>query len=205
MVASARPDLSAPTNGDIRARRQLRQDMLDQQRALTKRLAQPEQQDAATRDELLQSIMQMVDCAAGICRSLVGQLVLQAERGQFLAQLRAKNVELLTAEEREELAASSQEADGAVLEGEARAFVTDCGRRLEFCLERMEEALLNEDLILARQLHEQASRITKAMREIQDGWPWSDARSTLESWAQYQRGELMDFETFRHELLKVAK
>jgi hypothetical protein len=90
-------------------------------------------------------------------------------------------------------------------DNEARLFVADCARQLEHFLEGQSKALSGDDSHLARIYCEQARRIAATQREIQTSWPWSDVEACEASRRQYERGVLMDFETFKHELLKAAQ
>ena len=93
----------------------------------------------------------------------------------------------------------------ASLERQARTFVIECARCIAYCQQGIAESLESDDLETARGYCKQAGRMVEALREIEGCWPWTDQAAALESLRQYQRGELMDFETFKHELLKAAQ
>jgi len=140
---------------------------------------------------------------------LLKQLVLRARRAQLCGKLAAmENCSELTASEKvalEQTLSQPTDREDALLGSQARRFVGDCARSIESCLESVSESLSSDDVIHAGILCKQAHRITAAMREIQDNWPWPDQQAESESRGQYERGELMDFETFKNELLKAAQ
>jgi hypothetical protein len=87
----------------------------------------------------------------------------------------------------------------------ARRVISAALGHVQFCLKAMARSLASNDLATAQAYSHQALKLTEALRQVHDAWPWLDLEAIHESWKQYVSGELMDFETFKHELLKAAK
>lgn len=153
-----------------------------------------------------ESFSRMTDTVVGIGRLLMEELLLRAQLehlcGNSPFQLPADSAGQAQ-DQQSSLAAIVQE--GTNQDERARHFVSDCSRRLELCLDWLSDSLSEDDAPSAAFFCQQARRIASAMREVQNAWPWVNQEAIAESWRQYQRGELMDFETFKHELLKAAK
>ncbi len=94
---------------------------------------------------------------------------------------------------------------GSFCDEHAHAFLEECSGALESCLAEQADSLARGDLAQATSCCEQARRLTAVWRDVQRYWPWPDVAALEKSWQQYTRGELMDFETFKHELLKSAQ
>jgi hypothetical protein len=90
-------------------------------------------------------------------------------------------------------------------DADARRFLKECAWHIDRCLESLGQCLAREEGDLARVIGQQARRIIGAMREVSDAWPWTDEEAIEASWNQYRQGQLMDFETFKHELVKAAQ
>jgi hypothetical protein len=168
--------------------------------------AQFDQDHAKLRDELQASVVDMADCMVMAGKALLKKLVLSAELERIFQRLDAAWRASTSDEEKSKIAALLASRDrNSNCDAEARGFVKECAWHIDNCLESMEKSLANENLELARAIGQQARRITAAMREVHNAWPWTDADSIEESWRQYRNDELMDFETFKHELLKAAQ
>jgi hypothetical protein len=170
-------------------------------------LASLDQEIAALNTTGLSAIVGMTDCVVRAGKDLLKLLVLQAEMNQLQRQMNAENCPS-TAEEKSAALSNPVDLEYPVspsLESQARHFVADCARRLELCLDWQGDCLDDDDLQAARVFGQHARRLISTLREIQDNWPWSDAEMAEQSWRQYQKGTLMDYETFKHELLKFAE
>lgn len=169
----------------------------EKQKALLAELASLDQQTAEHRVGRLESVTKMTDATVAHGRKLVERLVLLARlTQQFNETTREPNqaAELELADQRD-----------VAIRSNARDFLASCGEALEVCLETLAITIDAEDVQSASLVCQQAQRLTKTMREIQGAWPWIDEQGVNESWRQYRRGELMDFEAFKHALLKAAK
>ena len=170
------------------------------------RLAQLDQQLAQAKDVALADITRMTECVVTGGGKLLELLVLEARLTELFGQVAAPDG-TLSDEAKASLASVLpwREQQVSPLDGDARKFVEDCARRIELCLQWIDDCIDDDDLPAARAFCKQASRLTAAMRSVHDSWPWANAEEIDESWRQYRRGELMDFETFQHELLKAAQ
>lgn len=174
-------------------------------RALSQ-LAQFDQHHAQLRDELLASVAGTADCMVAAGKALLKKLVLSAERELIFQRLEAAWSDSTSEEEKSKITALLASRDqNSLRDAEARGFVKKCAWHIDACLESLGECLANEEFELARVIGQQARRITAAMREIHDAWPWTDENANEESWRQYRTGQLMDYETFKHELLEAAQ
>lgn len=169
-------------------------------------LAQIDQEDAKRRDEVLGCVVAIADRLVAAGKSLLKTLVLIAEREQLFQHLDAAWSAASTEEEKSAISSllTSRERY-TVPHTKAREFLARCASHVDSRLDEIDECLANEEFELARAIGQQARRITAAMREVHNAWPWTDADSLEESWRQYRNDELMDFETFKHELLKAAQ
>jgi hypothetical protein len=169
-------------------------------------LAQFDQVYAKHRDGLLTSVAGMADCTVMAGKELLKKLVLSAELEQIFQRLDAAWGASTSEEEKSKIAALLASRDrNKPCDAEARGFVKECAWHIDTCLESLEECLAKEDFELARAIGQQARRISAAMRDVHNAWPWTDLDSLEESWRQYRNDELMDFEMFKNELLKVAQ
>jgi hypothetical protein len=175
--------------GELRRRRQIAE------------VARKDQELARLQEQELESIGKMTDAVTKLGPLLFQEMV---DQGEILRKAAA--IHSASSDEKAKFAEwiDSFETDEE-LEQQARRFVEDCARRIDFCLEGLFEALSREDLTSSRVYCEQTRRLVGAMRHIQESWPWTDIEALEKSWRQYHRGELMDFETFKNELLKAAK
>lgn len=182
------------TCDDLRRAKKARRKACEQQRVALAELAQLEQELAELEKQELESVKSMTDSVVAHGKKLLERLLVE---GQGSA----------TATSYDGL---STVADPTVIgeslnDNDARRFLVACARRVEFCLEGLAESLAVDDSQASGVYCEQARRLTGALREIQDSWPWVKVEAIAESWSQYERGELIDFETFKHELLKATK
>lgn len=138
---------------------------------------------AGSRAAFIESIVAMTDASVAEARLLWKQLWL---RSQLQAQ-----------------AAVSSDADA--LDAEARSYVARGARRIALFLEWQSAAFAEHDIDTARTLGSHVLRLSSALAEVQDAWPWIDHQAEHQSWRQYLQGELVDFETFKHELLEAAQ
>ena len=169
-------------------------------------LGQFDQDDAKLRDELLASVLGMADCVVLAGKALLKGLVLRAEQEQLYSRLDAAWSESSSEEEKSAIAALLASRDrNSLRHAAAHHFVRECAGHIASCLESLDECIANEEIDLARAIGQQARRMAAAMREVYDAWPWTDEEAIEESWKQYRQGQLMDFETFKHELLKAAQ
>jgi hypothetical protein len=178
----------------------------DEWRRAIAQLAQFDQNEARLRDELIANVVSFADRVVAGGKAILKKLVLPAEREQIVQRLDAARS--ASSSEEETSATSALLASGdryASPDAEAREFVKKSAAHLEFWLEQLDECLADEEFELARVVGQQVRRISAAMREISETWPWMDEGAIQESWRQYQNGQLMDFETFKHELLKAAE
>jgi hypothetical protein len=189
-------------------RRHQCRDDFEKHRDTILKIAQFDQSLAASKEKGLQSITAMADSVVSAGRLLIEELVLRAQVVQLVNELLANSNGSVSDVEKKSInhaAAERLDQGDSSLDVHARLFVSDCARRTELCLDWVYDSILEEDFQSAKSFCEQAQRLNGAMREIQDSWPWLDIQAEQESWTQYQRGELMDFETFKNELLKAAK
>jgi len=191
----------------IRSRDEACREATESWRCANAQLAQLDQELAKCRDEEIVSVTGMADCLIAVGKSLLKRVVLQAEREQHCNQLSVASRNLSSEEERRLIAdlLESGQSSRALIETDAQRFVQDCAMHIDSCLEWQGECFEREDVESARAIGGQARRIVAAMREVVSSWPWTDLEAIEESWKQYQRGELMDFETFKNELLKAAQ
>jgi len=171
-------------------------------------LARLDQEIAAGTEGGLNSITKLAEAVTAEGKLLLKELLLRAQLDQRYGELRAKEKSTLPEEEKQAIdLALSESGEGAAgrVDADARRFISRVAEGMEVCLQWLADSISNEDLQSAQLFCEQASRLNRAMQEIQDSWPWLDLQAEQESWRQYQRGELMDFETFKNELLKAAK
>jgi len=182
---------------------------LEEWRQAMAQLARLDQIDAKLRDELdefLASVSGMADCMVAAGKALIKHLVLSAEQEQLFNRLEAARSESSSEDEKSAIAALlASRGRNSVGDAEAREFVKVCAWHIDSCLEALDECLAREEVDLARAIGQQARRIMVAMREVSDAWPWTDEEAIEASWNQHRQGQLMDFETFKHELLKAAQ
>jgi hypothetical protein len=173
----------------------------------TANLASLDQELAEAKSRRLQCVVSATDATVCLEKNLVKKLVIGAQVTEFLWQLTGQNSENRTPEEEAAIARlrAVDVPDRLSLDNDARRFVAGCAEAIELCVQWTIDCIDDEDLIGARGLLEQAHRLTVAMRAIQNAWPWLDEQGARKSWQQYHEGTLMDFETFKHELLKAAK
>lgn len=170
-------------------------------------VAQFDQQLAECRDSEITCVTGMADCLVTAGKALIRLLVLHAEREQLRNQLIAAIGKPQSAEEEHLLATqfNPNENARASLDANARKFIRECALHLDGCLDSQDGCFDREDFESARIIGSHARRIVAAMREVSDAWPWVEQEGIDESWRQYRQDELMDFETFKHELLKAAQ
>jgi hypothetical protein len=197
-LAEARDGLRRHDAASLEAREEWR-------RALAQ-LGKFDQDHAKLRDELLASVLGMADCVVVAGKALIKGVVLHAEQEQLYTRLDAAWSASSSEEEKSAIAALLVSRDRNSLNHvDAHQFVKECAWHIASCLEWLDECLANDEFDLARAIGQQARRITIAMREVYNAWPWTDEEAIEASWKQYRQGQLMDFETFKHELLKAAQ
>jgi hypothetical protein len=82
-------------------------------------------------------------------------------------------------------------------------FVSCCAETLVEFLGMAEERC-NDEASQSRVLIQQAKRVADILMYVERAWPWSNLKAFEESWRQYHSGTLMDFESFKNELLRSA-
>jgi hypothetical protein len=191
----------------MRSRDEACREATESWRSANAQLAQLDQELAKCRDEEIVGVTGMADCLVAAGKAFIKRIVLHAEREQLCNQLSAASRELRSKEERDLIAALLEpgQYSRALLETDAQRFVQECAWHVDSCLEWQDECFDREDVESARAIGGQARRIVAAMREVYGAWPWTDLEAIEESWRQYRQGQLMDFETFKHELLKAAQ
>lgn len=203
MVTSAQLSSIIDANRELRRADLACREAQENWRYAIAQLARIDQQDAKLRDQGLATLAELACSVVARGKALLRLLVLRAERQQLRDQIGQLKLESKPSETSPELDASDN--DWTSLEPQARGFVNDCAGHVDSCLRWQIENFASGDVEAARMTGVYACRIIAAMREIMGSWPWTDWVAIEDSHRQHQQGQLMDFETFKHELLKAAR
>jgi hypothetical protein len=154
---------------------------------------------AGSRREFVDSLIAATDASIAEARLLWEQLWLRSQLKEQTSHAEVRRVNLEPVEQFADSPASDE------LDAAARSFLASGTRRIALFLEWQSAAFAEHDIDTARTLGSQTLRLSSALVEVQDAWPWIDYQAEHKSWRQYVQGELVDFETFKHELLEAAQ